>query len=143
MARIRVLNPSKVGYVKNDGTVQGKNHSTIGYAKGVDMYWSAVTFFFFDFLPDYIKENTTLVNKCIGLLILTLAVSNVFAIPEAQKSLNFIMIIFMLPMFITFYNIFLVANNLLFNYNSLIIYKISVYLSINIYNNIIYKYING
>ena len=49
LARIRVLNPSKVGYVKNDGTVQGKNHSTIGYAKGVDMYWSAVTFFFFDF----------------------------------------------------------------------------------------------
>ena len=65
LARIRVLNPSKVGYVKNDGTVQDKNHSTlgyikndetvqdknhstIGYAKGIDMYWTAVTFFFFD-----------------------------------------------------------------------------------------------
>jgi hypothetical protein len=42
-------NHSTLGYIKNDGTVQDKNHSTIGYAKGVDMYWSAVTFFFFDF----------------------------------------------------------------------------------------------
>ncbi len=42
-------NHSTLGYIKNDGTVQDKNHSTIGYAKGVNMYWSAVTFFFFDF----------------------------------------------------------------------------------------------
>ena len=46
---IQNKNHSTIGYIKSDGTVQDKNHSTIGYAKGVDMYWSAVTFFFFDF----------------------------------------------------------------------------------------------
>jgi hypothetical protein len=29
--------------------VQNKQYATIGYAKGIDVYWAAVAFFFFDF----------------------------------------------------------------------------------------------
>jgi hypothetical protein len=42
-------NYATLGYVKTDGTVQNKQYATIGYAKGVDVYWAAVAFFFFDF----------------------------------------------------------------------------------------------
>jgi len=40
-------------------------------------------FFFFDELPGFIKENTTLVNKFIGGSLIALGVSNIFGIPEA------------------------------------------------------------
>jgi hypothetical protein len=38
-----------LGYVKEDGTVQDRGFSTIGYARGVKREWAAVLFFFFKF----------------------------------------------------------------------------------------------
>ena len=45
---VRNSSNSTIGKIDKDGTVRNANNSTIGYAKGVNIRYAAV-FFFFDF----------------------------------------------------------------------------------------------